>query len=71
MEAVGFNGVANRIRMNAQLAGDGADLPMLGVKVTANLNVGFWLDHLVSSYESWNAWERINETAETTADDAA
>ena len=45
MEAVGFNGFANGIRVNAQFAGDGADLPMLGVKITANLDVRFWIDH--------------------------
>ena len=48
MEAVGLNGVADGIRMNAQFSGDGADLPMLGLKVTANLDVGFWADHLSS-----------------------
>src|ERR1700730_1010882 len=34
------------ILVNAQLAGDGADLPMLRVKVTTNLYVRFWIDHL-------------------------
>jgi hypothetical protein len=71
MEAVGFNGVSNGIRVNTQFSGDGADFPMLGVKVTANLNVGFWIDHLGSSYGSWNSWERIDETATPAADDAA
>ena len=31
--------------MNAQFAGNGADLPMLGVKVAANLRAGFRTDH--------------------------
>src|SRR5215471_8298927 len=51
MEAVGLDGVADSVLVNAQLAGDGADLPMLGVKVTANLDVGFRIDHLVFSLD--------------------
>jgi hypothetical protein len=70
METVGFNGVANRIGVDAEFSGDGADFPMLGVKVTADLNVGFWIDHLVSS-GSRNWWERIDETAAPAADGAA
>jgi hypothetical protein len=33
--------------VNAQLSGDGADFPMLGVEVTTDLNTGFWTHHLV------------------------
>jgi hypothetical protein len=46
MEAIRFNGMTDGILVNAQLAGDGADLPMLRVKVTTNLYVRFWIDHL-------------------------
>ncbi len=31
--------------MNVQFACNGADFPVLGVKATANLHVGFWADH--------------------------
>jgi hypothetical protein len=34
--------------MNIEFTGDGADFPVLGVKVTANLNAGFGIDHLFS-----------------------
>jgi hypothetical protein len=46
MEAVGFDGLPHGILVNAQFAGDGADFPMLRVKVTTNLDVRFWIDHL-------------------------
>ena len=36
-----LNGVANGIGVNAQFTGDGADLPMLGIKIAANLRRGF------------------------------
>jgi len=71
MEAVGFNGVANGIRVNAQLSGDGADFPMLGVEITANLDVGFWTDRLDWSSGTWNSWEGVNETAASAAEEAA
>jgi hypothetical protein len=38
--------MADGVFVNAQLAGNRADLPMLGVKVTTNLDVRFWIDHL-------------------------
>ena len=44
-EAVRFNGVAHGIRMHTQLLSDGADFPMLGKKVAANLSASFWIDH--------------------------
>ena len=40
-----LDGVAHGIGMDAQFAGDGADFPMLGVKVAANLSAGFRTDH--------------------------
>jgi hypothetical protein len=46
MEAIRFNGTTDGILVNAQLAGDGADLPMLGVKIMTNLYMRFWIDHL-------------------------
>ncbi len=45
VEALGLNGVANGIGVHAQFAGDGADFPMLGVKVAANLSTRFWTNH--------------------------
>src|SRR5258708_40217850 len=47
--------------MHAQFMGDGADLPMLGVKVAANLRADFGTDHGFGSPSSWNAWKRIHE----------
>ena len=43
--SVRLDGVANGVGMNAQFAGNGADFPMLGVKVAANLRAGFRADH--------------------------
>jgi hypothetical protein len=60
MEAVGFNGKPNGIGVDAQCLCDGADFPMLSVKVTANLDAGFWTDHPNASLGSWNLWEGIN-----------
>jgi hypothetical protein len=70
VEAVGFNGLPNGIGVNRQFSSDGADFPMLSVKVTANLGAGFWTDHLGFSSGSWNLWEGINEPAASAADDA-
>jgi hypothetical protein len=41
VKAVGFDGVAHGIRVNPQLASNGANFPMLGKKVAANLSAGF------------------------------
>ena len=49
---------------------NGADFPMLGEKIAANLYVGFGTDH-PSSPSSWNVRERINETAWPATDRAA
>ena len=37
--------VAHRVRMQTEFAGDGADLPVLGVEVPTNLRPGFRTDH--------------------------
>jgi len=63
--------MAHGVGMHAQLAGDGADLPMFGVEVAANLRTGFQTDHQENSLSSWNAWERVNETRGSTTDPAA
>ena len=47
-EAVRLDGIANGIRVHVKFACDGADFPVLGVKVTAYLYVGFLADHLFS-----------------------
>ena len=44
-EAFALNRVTNGIRVDAQFTGDSADLPMLGVKVAANLCADFRTDH--------------------------
>ena len=45
IEAIRFDGIAHRIGMNVEFAGNGADFPVLGVKVTANLDARFRADH--------------------------
>ena len=40
-EPFALDGVAHGIGMDVQFAGNGADLPMLGVKIAANLRRGF------------------------------
>ena len=66
-----LDGVAHGVGMHAQFTGDGADFPMLGIKVAANLRAGFGTDHEIGSPSSWNAWKRINEAAAAAADPAA
>src|SRR5450631_1028218 len=44
-ETLTLDGVVNGIGMDAQFTGNGADLPMLGVKITANPCAGFVTDH--------------------------
>jgi hypothetical protein len=58
-----LDGVAYGLRMYAQFTGNGADLPMLGEKIAANLRTDFRTDHKVSSPSSWNRGERVNEAA--------
>jgi hypothetical protein len=45
MEALGLDGFAHGIGMKSQLTGDGADFPMLGVKVATDLHTGFGTEH--------------------------
>src|SRR5579859_8185097 len=70
VETLRFNGVAHGVRMYAQFTGDGADLPMLGVKVTANLGSNFGADHGLGSPSSWNGWKRIHESPSAATDPA-
>ena len=44
-EAFALNRIANGVRVDAQFTGDSADLPMLCVKVAANLCADFRTDH--------------------------
>ena len=45
LKAAGFDGVANRIGMHLEFGGDGADCPMLRVKVTPDAGTEFLVDH--------------------------
>ena len=45
VEAFALNRVANGVWVDAQLTGNGADFPVLDVKVAANLRAGFRTDH--------------------------
>jgi hypothetical protein len=45
IEAIRFDGFAHGIGVNVEFAGNGADFPGLGVKVTANLHARFRADH--------------------------
>src|SRR5580700_5489704 len=45
VEAFALDRVANSVWMDAQLTGNGADFPVLDVKVAANLRAGFRTDH--------------------------
>src|ERR1700686_2579838 len=44
--------MANGVRMDAQFTGNGADLPMFGVKVAANLRAGFRTHHKMAHLRS-------------------
>ena len=44
-EAFAFNRVANGVRVDAQFTGNGADFPVLDIKVAANLRADFRTDH--------------------------
>jgi hypothetical protein len=46
VEPVRFNSLADGIGMNVQFAGNGADFPVLGVKVAANLHARLRADHV-------------------------
>ena len=69
-EPLALDSVAHGIGMDVQFAGDGADLPMLGIKIAANLGAGFGSDHDRDSPSSWHAWKRIDEAPSPAADPA-
>ena len=71
LKALRLNGAAHGVGMNAQFTGDGADLPMLGVKVAANFDAGFWGNHQWNSLSSGNGWKRIDVTPAAAAEPAA
>ncbi len=48
LETFGLNRIANRIRVDAQFTGNGADLPVFGIKVAANPRAGFRTDHAMA-----------------------
>src|SRR5271166_716666 len=70
-EPLALDGVAHGIGMDVQLAGNRADLPMLGVKIAANLRAGFWRDHDLDSPSSWHTWKRVDEAPGPAADPAS
>jgi hypothetical protein len=70
VKAFALNGTADGIRVETKFSGNGADLPMLGVKIAANLYASFGTDH-PSSPSSWNVRERIDEAAWPATDRAA
>lgn len=45
VEAFTFHRVAKGVRVDAQLTGDGADFPVFGVKIAADLRADFRTDH--------------------------
>src|SRR5262249_24732870 len=69
-EALRLDGVATGSGMLAQLTGDGADLPVLGVKVAANLGADFGAEHEDVSPSPGNRRKRIQKTARTAANTA-
>jgi hypothetical protein len=50
VEAFTFHRVANGVRVDAQLTGDGADFPVFGVKVAADLRADFRTDHAMVTF---------------------
>src|SRR5712691_10439848 len=70
LEAFHFDGAPYGVGVDVQVLCDGADFPMLGVEIAANLYAGFGTDHGCSP-SSWNLWERIDEAAWPATDRAA
>jgi hypothetical protein len=70
LEAFHFNGAPYGVGVDVQSGCNGADFPMLGVEIAANLYAGFGTDH-AGSPSSWNLWERIDEAAWPATDRAA
>lgn len=48
METFRFDGIANSIGMNVEFTRDGADFPVLGIKIAADLHACFGVNHLRS-----------------------
>src|ERR1017187_9009242 len=71
VETLALDGIANGIGMNVEFTGNGADLPVLDVKVAANLRASFRTDHEMASLSWWSAWEGIDEASNAAADAAA
>ena len=70
MKTLHLDGAPHRVGMKLERLGDGAYLPVLGVKVAADLNPHFWIDHLCSPARRC-ARKRIDEAANSTADHTA
>ena len=70
LEALHLDGAPDGVGVDVQGLCNGADFPMLGVEIAANLYAGFGTDH-ASSPSSWNMWERIDKAAWPAADRAA
>src|ERR1017187_2481283 len=70
LEAFHFNGAPHGVGVDVHGGCNGADFPMLGVEVAANLYAGFGTDHR-SSPSSWNVGERIDEAPWLATDRAA
>src|SRR6266496_6145109 len=70
LEALHFDGAPYGVGVDVQVLCNGADFPMLGVEIAANLYAGFGTDHASSPW-SWNLWERIDEAAWPATDGAA
>lgn len=70
LEALHLNGAPYGVGVDLEGLRNGADFPMLGVEVAANLYAGFGSDHS-GSPSSWNLWERIDEAAWPATDRAA
>jgi len=45
VETLAFDGIANRIGMNAEFTGNGADFPVFDIEVAANPRASFRTDH--------------------------
>jgi hypothetical protein len=67
MKTLHLDGPPHRLGMNSQRLCDRAHLPVLGVKVAADLNPHFWIDHL-SSPARRCARKRIDEAASPATD---
>jgi hypothetical protein len=70
-EPLALDGVAHGSWMDVQLAGNRADLPMLGVKMAANLGAGFRRDHDLDLPSSRQQWKRIDEAPGPATDPAS